>query len=542
MGSIWPELRVSRASCCTASPGAARRSSTSSCCESRAAERGRRDRARPRDRAHAADGGSASARCLRRPGRRAPLRALRRRALRRVARAAARRARIAVGARSAIFAPLATSARSSWTRSTRRATSRARRRATTRARWRSCARGAGRGLRARERDAEPRELGNAATGKYSCSSSPSASAAAAAAGGKWWTCAAGRRRGGATRAGRLERGGRREPPQLGRVLARADELVEAIARRGSSAASRASSCSTGAATRFVQCRDCGDVWHLPQLQRLAHLPPRPSGLVCHYCRTRRSADRCGRCGSATCAARARHRAGRARARARLPGDARRAHGRGHDLGKWAHHEILDRVERGEVDILLGTQMIAKGLDFPGVTLVGVINADVGINLPGLPRERAHLPAAQPGGGARGAGPRGGEVLIQTSLPDHYAIRAALAHDYESLRGARAARSALAPPTRRTRAWPTSCERPETRKWLAAAASEAAAAWCSRLLAAPSMRVPWSSSAPRPAPIDRLHGRWRWHFLLRIVRSARAAHARRRPVRAAPGSIATPALL
>ena len=69
-------------------------------------------------------------------------------------------------------------------------------------------------------------------------------------------------------------------------------------------------------------------------------------------------------------------------------------------GKWAHTEILDRVGRGEVDILLGTQMIAKGLDFPNVTLVGVIDADVGINLPGLSRERADLPAAQPGGRAR----------------------------------------------------------------------------------------------------------------------------------------------
>ena len=50
-------------------------------------------------------------------------------------------------------------------------------------------------------------------------------------------------------------------------------------------------------------------------------------------------------------------------------------------GKWAHANILDRVGRGEVDILLGTQMIAKGLDFPNVTLVGVVDADVGINLP-----------------------------------------------------------------------------------------------------------------------------------------------------------------
>lgn len=50
-------------------------------------------------------------------------------------------------------------------------------------------------------------------------------------------------------------------------------------------------------------------------------------------------------------------------------------------GKWAHAEILDRIGRHEVDLLLGAQMIAKGLDFPNVTLVGVVDADVGINLP-----------------------------------------------------------------------------------------------------------------------------------------------------------------
>src|SRR5256714_9270035 len=49
--------------------------------------------------------------------------------------------------------------------------------------------------------------------------------------------------------------------------------------------------------------------------------------------------------------------------------------------KWAHHHILERVARGEVDILLGTQMIAKGLDFPNVTVVGVVDADTGLHFP-----------------------------------------------------------------------------------------------------------------------------------------------------------------
>jgi primosomal protein N' (replication factor Y) len=100
-------------------------------------------------------------------------------------------------------------------------------------------------------------------------------------------------------------------------------------------------------------------------------------------------------------------------------------------GKWAHQQILDRVERGEVDILLGTQMIAKGLDFPRVTRVGVVNADVGLHLPDFrASERTFQLLAQVAGRA-GRGTLGGEVVVQTALPDHYAIRAAVTHDYEA---------------------------------------------------------------------------------------------------------------
>src|SRR6185503_3480433 len=77
-------------------------------------------------------------------------------------------------------------------------------------------------------------------------------------------------------------------------------------------------------------------------------------------------------------------------------------------GKWSHHEILGRVERGEVDILLGTQMIAKGLDFPNVTLVGVINADVGMHLPDFRAAERTFQLLSQVSGRAGRGPRGGK--------------------------------------------------------------------------------------------------------------------------------------
>src|SRR5256714_5277744 len=95
--------------------------------------------------------------------------------------------------------------------------------------------------------------------------------------------------------------------------------------------------------------------------------------------------------------------------------------------KWAHHHILERVARGEVDILLGTQMIAKGLDFPNVTVVGVVDADTGLHFPDFRAgERTFQLVAQVAGRA-GRGPKGGRVYVQTRAPHHHAIRAPAAH-------------------------------------------------------------------------------------------------------------------
>jgi primosomal protein N' (replication factor Y) len=98
--------------------------------------------------------------------------------------------------------------------------------------------------------------------------------------------------------------------------------------------------------------------------------------------------------------------------------------------KGSHQRVLEAFRHGEVDILLGTQMIAKGLDFPNVTLVGVINADTALHLPDFRAgERTFQLVAQVAG-RTGRGEKGGRVLVQTLSPDHPAIRAAVRHDFE----------------------------------------------------------------------------------------------------------------
>ncbi|MGD9854224.1 MAG: primosomal protein N' [Planctomycetaceae bacterium] len=95
----------------------------------------------------------------------------------------------------------------------------------------------------------------------------------------------------------------------------------------------------------------------------------------------------------------------------------------------SHDVALEAFRKGEVEILLGTQMIAKGLDFPNVTLVGVINADTQLHQPDLrAAERTFQLIAQVAG-RTGRGEKGGRVLVQTTSPDEPAIRFAAAHDY-----------------------------------------------------------------------------------------------------------------
>ncbi len=179
-------------------------------------------------------------------------------------------------------------------------------------------------------------------------------------------------------------------------------------------------------------------------------------------------------------------------------------------GKWAHGRILRRVRNREVDILLGTQMIAKGLDLPGVTLVGVIDADVGLNLPDFRAAERTFQLLSQVAGRAGRGDDAGEVLIQTLRPEHPALLHTLTHDYVSFATAEIA-DRLAPgyPPHRRIANLVVSGRDETS---VADAAEELADWLESTIDTGKLSV--CVVGPAPCPIDRLRGRWRWHMLLK----------------------------
>jgi len=97
--------------------------------------------------------------------------------------------------------------------------------------------------------------------------------------------------------------------------------------------------------------------------------------------------------------------------------------------KGAHVSILESVARREIDILLGTQMVAKGLDFPGVALVGVLQADTGLHIPDFRASEKTFQLLTQVAGRAGRADNLGEVIVQTYLPDDPSVRTAANHDY-----------------------------------------------------------------------------------------------------------------
>jgi primosomal protein N' (replication factor Y) len=184
--------------------------------------------------------------------------------------------------------------------------------------------------------------------------------------------------------------------------------------------------------------------------------------------------------------------------------------------------LLGALGRGEIDILVGTQMIVKGHDFPQITLVGIITADVALNLPELRAAERCFQLISQAAGRVGRGARPGRVIIQTFLPEHYAIQRAKDHDFAGFyQEEMASREALGyPPVTRMVNMRVSSRNPhDAEKGIQQLAKKG-----EQMLK--NLRGEVEMLGPSPAPLYQLKGRYRWQLLLKGERVNSLRHLSR----------------
>ncbi|MCE5257658.1 MAG: primosomal protein N' [Chloroflexi bacterium] len=205
---------------------------------------------------------------------------------------------------------------------------------------------------------------------------------------------------------------------LTQVLANRQQAILFLNRRGSAT--------------FILCRDCGYVLKCPRCDRPLTYHDAQTSLICHQCGYRRAnVAVCPNCQSK-----------RIRyfgvGTERVEEAARDLYPQAH-IVRWdqdttatkgQHEHILDQFIRGEADVMVGTQMVAKGLDLPRVTLVGVVSADTMLQLPDLRAGERTFQLLTQVAGRAGRSALGGQVIIQTYNPEHPAIQAASKHDVD----------------------------------------------------------------------------------------------------------------
>ena len=212
---------------------------------------------------------------------------------------------------------------------------------------------------------------------------------------------------------------RRLTQALTATLDRGEQAILFLNRRGSAT--------------YVFCRDCGWVAHCPRCETPLVHHPTAAALQCHQCGYRRKPPTiCPQCrgrrvryfGAGTQRI-------EAEMAARFPGARTLRWDWDSTRRKGAHEVILAHFAAHRADVLIGTQMLAKGLDLPLVTLVGVVSADTGLFLPDYRAAERTFQVLTQVAGRAGRGRAGGQVILQTYHPEHEAIRAASTHDFRA---------------------------------------------------------------------------------------------------------------
>ncbi len=278
---------------------------------------------------------------------------------------------------------------------------------------------------------------------------------------------------------------------------------------------------------FLDCRSCGHAWGCPACD--VSLVVHATELRCHHCGYRAPIpSACGECGSVSLA---RHGAGTERAEKlvasvagplpvfRLDSDTA--------AGPGGHGEILARFDRADAGVLIGTQMVAKGHDFPDVVLGVVLDADATLRFPDFRSEERTFALVAQLAGRSGRGPRGGRVLVQTLAPDAEAIRYAARHDAAGFLAAELER-------RRALGYPPFAHL--IRVELTAEDVRAVHAAAARVRLALERLLPEGASLLGPAPRFRLRGRHRRQLLVKAPQRAEAVDAVRAVVESVAGDL------
>jgi primosomal protein N' (replication factor Y) len=333
---------------------------------------------------------------------------------------------------------------------------------------------------------------------------------------------------------------RHQPARRGRPSALSEPLIEAIRKTVAEGGQVMLLLNRRGFATHVHCPSCGHVETCRFCDLAMTYHKQRDLMVCHYCAYEQEpALNCPACGQSAIRYQG---LGTEKLEAelqeRFPAQVVRRMDSDTMRKPGSHARTLAAFRRGEIHILLGTQMIAKGLDFPNVTLVGVINADMSLHIPDFRSSERTFQLLSQVSGRAGRGPRGGVVLVQTFNPDHPCIRHAAAHDYGAfVVGELAHRQAHGyPPFQRmARVIVRSPDEEAGRAFadkMAAAFQEAIQRQAER--EASALRL----LGPAEAPVFRLQGNYRFHFQLQSA-GAKALHAVLRevlPSLAPPGDV------